>query len=295
MSGKRLLVLYMAVPLALALFNGLRGSIWAPDIGTAKTFLMFAACSLPLWLFSAGLAHGLLPVVQKVGGHPIIALMVTSIVAVPLSYAIVLVFITMFGHSFPGLENALESDGRAMVGGFWGYVSSPRGLMVVPLLIVAHWVYEVATGEVVFYPGFIKNAGAPSATAANSHVASPQSEPGFFKKLRPDLGRNILALEAHEHYIKIHTDRGHELIHYRFGDAVRELGGTPGLQVHRSYWVAQDAVVAVSPAGKSFRLTLCNGLTVPVSLSFRGALQQHRLLTSTHQEFMAASAQNPSA
>lgn len=295
MSGRRLLVLYLAFPLLLALFNGLRGSIWAPDIGAAKTFLMFAACSLPLWLLSAGLAHGLLPVVQKVGGHPIIALAVTLIVAVPLSYAIVLLFIILFGHAFPGLENALEPGGRAMVGGFWAYVSSPRGLMIVPLWIIAHWVYEAATGEVVFYQGYVKSHGARSIATDASRATSGQPEPGFCKKLRPELGRNILALEAHEHYIKVYTDRGHELIHYRFGDAVRELGGTPGLQVHRSYWVAEDAVVAVSPAGKSFRLTLRNGLTVPVSLSFRGALQQHRLLNSAQQELVAASAQNPSA
>jgi hypothetical protein len=295
MSGKRLLVLYLAVPLLLALFNGLRGSIWAPGLGTAKTFLMFATCSLPLWLLSAGLAHGLLPVVQKVGGRPIIALAVTLAAAVPLSYAIVLLFIIQFGHAFPGLENALEPDGRALIGGFWTYVSSPRGLMIVPLWIIAHWLYEVATGEVVFYQGYVKDHRAPSNAMNASAAAAPQPEPGFFKKLRPDLGRNVLALEAHEHYIKVHTDCGNELIHYRFGDAVRELSGRPGLQVHRSYWVAPDAVVAVSPAGKSYRLTLSNGLMVPVSLSFRGALQQHRLLASTPQGFVAASAQNPSA
>ena len=53
-------------------------------------------------------------------------------------------------------------------------------------------------------------------------------------------------------------------------------------------WVAEDAVVAVEPAGKSYRLTLRNGLTIPVSLSYRGAVQQHRLLAATFQEPLSA-------
>ena len=288
MSGRRLLILCLAMPLILALYNGIRGSIWAPDLGPIKTFLMFAACSVPLWAISGGFAQVILQIVRKAGGHPILALVASAAFAVPLSYALVLLFVILFSVAFPGLERALEPDGRTLVGGFGGYVSRPNGLMIVPLWVFAHWLYEVATGEVVFFQGYIKATGASARTTFESLDGALRPDPEFAKKLRPELGRNILALEAQEHYIKVHTDQGHELIHYRFGDAVHELTGTPGLQVHRSYWVAEDAVVAVEPVGKSYRLTLRNGLTVPVSLAYRGALQQHRLLAATVLEPMSA-------
>lgn len=288
MAGKRLLVLYIAIPITLALFNGLRGSIWTPEIGPAKTFLMFAGCSLPLWLISAALAHSLLQPIQKLGGQPVVALFVSAVAAVPLSYEIVLVFINLLGHLYPGLEKAIEPDGSALVGGFWGYLSSPTGLLIIPLWLICHWLYETVTGEALFYEGYVKGSQAAAPHIDSSPVARSLVNEGFITKVRSDLGRNILALEAQEHYIKVYTDQGHDLIHYRFGDAVRELAGQPGLQVHRSYWVAKEAVAAVSPSGKGYRLTLSNGLVVPVSQSYRGVLQQHQLANPGFQVAMTA-------
>jgi hypothetical protein len=280
MSAKRVLVLCVAVPLLLALFNGVRGSIWAPNLGLAKTFVMFAACGVPLWLVSAGVAQLLLRIVRKAGGHPILALAGTLVFSVPFSYFVILAFINLFAGAFPGLESALQPDGRSLVGGLLGYLSGPRSLLFVPLWLASHWLYEIVTGEIVFYRGFVHPRKAADDVMPAAASSGPHPDPEFVKKLRPELGRNILALEAQEHYIKVHTDLGHELIHYRFGDAVQELANKPGLQVHRSYWVADDAVVAIVPVGKSYRLTLRNGLTVPVSLSYRGALQQHRILNA---------------
>jgi len=272
----------LAIPLLLALFNGVRGSIWAPNLGPAKTFVMFAACSVPLWLLSACVAQLLLGLVRKAARHPLFALAATLLFSVPFSYFVIFAFVKLFADAFPGLETALEPDGQGLVGGFWAYILGPTSLIFVPFWMISHWLYEVVTGEVVFYQGLIKRATASADSVAGLASAAPQPDPEFAKKLRPELGRSILALEAHEHYVKVHTDLGHELIHYRFGDAVQELASRPGLQVHRSYWVAEDAVVAVAPAGKGYRLTLRNGLTVPVSLSYRGALQQHRLLSAAH-------------
>ncbi|WP_396595682.1 LytTR family DNA-binding domain-containing protein [Brevundimonas sp. R86498] len=43
------------------------------------------------------------------------------------------------------------------------------------------------------------------------------------------------------------------------------MGGREGLRVHRSWWVARDAVEAVVPAGRQLRLRLRGGLDAPVS------------------------------
>nr|WP_295834719.1 LytTR family DNA-binding domain-containing protein [uncultured Azospirillum sp.] len=88
----------------------------------------------------------------------------------------------------------------------------------------------------------------------------------FLDRIPAKLGRDLLALEMEDHYVRVHTALGSDLILMRMRDAVAELEGIDGRQVHRSYWVAASAVAAVErkPDGKlSLRLT--NGLLVPVS------------------------------
>jgi hypothetical protein len=52
-------------------------------------------------------------------------------------------------------------------------------------------------------------------------------------------GGEIWALEAEEHYTKIHTSKGNTLLLMRFSDAITEMDPQPGLQVHRSFWVSR--------------------------------------------------------
>jgi DNA-binding LytR/AlgR family response regulator len=49
-------------------------------------------------------------------------------------------------------------------------------------------------------------------------------------------------VEAEDHYLRVHTDAGDELITARFGDALAELAARQGFQTHRSWWVAADAI-----------------------------------------------------
>jgi hypothetical protein len=87
-------------------------------------------------------------------------------------------------------------------------------------------------------------------------------------------GAALLALEAEDHYLRVHTDRGSELILMRLRDAIAQLTAVPGWQVHRSFWVARDAVKDVQRRGAGFQLTLRNGLIVPVSRTYAGALRE---------------------
>ncbi|WP_431358382.1 LytTR family DNA-binding domain-containing protein [Sphingomonas echinoides] len=55
------------------------------------------------------------------------------------------------------------------------------------------------------------------------------------------------------------------LIHYRFKDAVMDLGDRHGVQVHRSAWVANSGVVGAQRDGRRWSLKLADGTIVPVS------------------------------
>ena len=47
----------------------------------------------------------------------------------------------------------------------------------------------------------------------------------------------LLAVEAEDHYCRVRAREGGGLHHYRFGDALAELAGLDGAQVHRGAWV----------------------------------------------------------
>ena len=88
------------------------------------------------------------------------------------------------------------------------------------------------------------------------------------------LGTNLLYLATEDHYVRAVTDRGSDLILYRLSDAVAELGPAAGLQVHRSYWVANGAVASVVRDGHRLTIVLNNGERIPVSRTYRGALDR---------------------
>ena len=101
---------------------------------------------------------------------------------------------------------------------------------------------------------------APPAPPDGGAQASP-----FLDRLPAHLGRDLLCLAMEDHYVRAHTSQGSTLILMRLRDAVAELGGLAGRQVHRSYWVAENAVQRIERRGDALRLLLKNGLAVPVS------------------------------
>jgi hypothetical protein len=52
----------------------------------------------------------------------------------------------------------------------------------------------------------------------------------------------LFAIEAHDHYVRVHTDAGTELVTARFADAVDELVGVHGFRVYRSWWDSGSAI-----------------------------------------------------
>jgi len=115
-------------------------------------------------------------------------------------------------------------------------------------------------------------AEADAATDRAMAETAPAEAP-FLDRLPPALGRTLLCVGAEDHYLRVYTDKGDDLILFRLSDAETELAALDGLRVHRSWWVSREAVVAVNRAGRRVDLSLTNGLSVPVS---RGQFQALR-------------------
>lgn len=129
----------------------------------------------------------------------------------------------------------------------------------------------------------LRPAECPAVTAPAVEEVSGEALPPLLKRLPEHMGRNVLALEAEEHYLKVHTDRGSTLILYRFADALEEMQGRDGLRVHRSFWVQRAAISSIRQRGKAYELLLSNGLQVPVSLTYKGALEVAGILKRTRR------------
>lgn len=114
------------------------------------------------------------------------------------------------------------------------------------------------------------------AAPVQTHAAVAGAEPArFLGRLPPRLrGATIRAVQGEDHYLRIHTDRGSDLILMRLSDALAELEGLEGAQTHRSWWVAKDAVRDVDRGDGRAVLTLEGGLTAPVSRRYAKALRE---------------------
>ena len=113
-------------------------------------------------------------------------------------------------------------------------------------------------------------------TPVQTHAAPAGAKPARFVDRLPFRlkGATIRAVQSEDHYLRIHTDRGSDLILMRLSDALTELEGLEGAQTHRSWWVARDAVRDVSRGDGRATLTLEGGVEAPVSRRYARALRE---------------------
>ena len=74
-----------------------------------------------------------------------------------------------------------------------------------------------------------------------------------------------MCIKAELHYLLVITDKGKALLLYNLKDAIDELGDAVGMQVHRSWWVAANAVATINRTGRQGELVLTDGQLIPVS------------------------------
>ncbi len=115
----------------------------------------------------------------------------------------------------------------------------------------------------------------PLQTREESATPPPPVRTAFLSRLPTRLGEELLHLHMQDHYVEAATAKGRELVLLRFRDALREVEDLDGMQVHRSHWVARDAVNRVVRRDGRIFLELSNGTRVPVSRSFQPALREN--------------------
>jgi hypothetical protein len=122
----------------------------------------------------------------------------------------------------------------------------------------------------------MNGSAAPSAaTEMPQQSAAPTGSDAvpLLDRLKPEQRGAILRLTVEDHYTAVTTSRGRALVLIRFADAMKELGETEGMQVHRSHWVAHAHVAELLRDDGRLTLRLKDGAEVPVSRTYGAAVR----------------------
>ena len=157
-----------------------------------------------------------------------------------------------------------------MVWGLTGWIlaGEPYPLRALPYLV---WPVLIVTATLSAINVFMARARPVQTHAAALNAPAARFPDRLPLKLK---GAEIRAVQSEDHYLRVHTDRGSDLILMRLSDALDELEGLEGAQTHRSWWVARAAVRDVARGDGRATLSLEGGLTVPVSRRYARALRE---------------------
>ena len=162
---------------------------------------------------------------------------------------------------------------RLAFGGRWSWEALAGFVVPVSVVCAAMTVLNVLTMRARGAAPAGSTAPPPD-SAAGPCQTSPEPSV-FMRRLPPKLrGARLYAVEAEDHYLRVHTDEGSDLLLLRLADALDELGPVEGARTHRSWWVARAAVADARRADGRATLVLLNGTEAPVSRSYAAALRQ---------------------
>ncbi|MCU4652620.1 LytTR family transcriptional regulator [Roseibacterium sp. SDUM158016] len=111
-----------------------------------------------------------------------------------------------------------------------------------------------------------------------SRSAPETAAPAILDRLPLDKRGALVALSVEDHYVRVRTVKGEDMLLMRLSDAIRETAPEPGLRVHRSHWVATAAVRAARREGDRAILSMSAGGDIPVSRSHMPAVKDAGLL-----------------
>ncbi|MDP2739022.1 MAG: LytTR family DNA-binding domain-containing protein [Pseudorhodobacter sp.] len=165
-------------------------------------------------------------------------------------------------------------------------------LVLTPLLVWLKLVLRVAeggavalwggTGLTVFVAAFwvsaIRHALALRQRPVVAPAPSDSAGPRLLARLPLSLQAPLQRLSVNDHYVEVVTAAGCTSVLMRLADAIAETDGVDGMQVHRSHWVAYDAVRGAQVVDGKPVLLMADGAQVPVSRSFRAKAKARGLL-----------------
>ena len=173
-------------------------------------------------------------------------------------------------------------------------------LIIAPML--DHFLHQIPPTDTVSYPGlgelmllvFSLSLGLsslrrsvasdfdPPPAAPEAAESEPETEPPrlprLLQRLEMDAPGALWSISVRDHYVDVQTNSGITSLLMRFSDAMAETAPVEGAQIHRSHWVAWEAVQGVERDGAKLFMVLEGGNRLPVSKNHREKLVARGLL-----------------
>jgi hypothetical protein len=292
-TGK-LAFLYLVPPILMALPLGMyRAGLGLP---IPLSLLLWASVCLISWWLSEAFSHVASRVLRP--WHPpvwliltlgyLLNLWISSLYNVPIVAALI-----SFGEvpPTPDLVAYFELE-RSLVDPHYLLMLLRAGAAGLVFWLTVNLLFQHLTGierfgTAIAWRDSAPPLAAPGAAQANADAQQPVfakpvtisrdlASPRFFdrlEKLRGLQPAELLAVEAEDHYVRVHSIRGKELIYYRFRDALDDLHSWDGLQTHRSVWVRRTSITRIEESGRSTWIVLDSGDKLPVSFANRALVR----------------------
>ena len=199
------------------------------------------------------------------GSRPVRSVVAGIVAGVPVTAVVALFNRALFGGPFPS---------AAAIGGL--FINCALIAVAISFLVAIGRNAQGAAGTQLESTAAARPAvSAPPSTPSQ---APPPARPPLVDRLPHAARGKLLYLSMQDHYVEVHTDRGTSLVLMRLADAIREVGDTDGVQIHRSHWVALDAVACSRRKdGKPF-LRLVDDALLPVSRPYADTVRKAGLL-----------------
>lgn len=153
----------------------------------------------------------------------------------------------------------------------WTFSVAQPGRTYSPVQILALFPFVALVQlliALVMSPAMSPDAPATVVTTMEQPAPPPEYPPELLSKLPATLRRDILALEADDHYVRVHTLHGSALILMRLVDAAALIDPRLGLRVHRSWWVARDGVRTLERSPGRAIAKMIDDTEVPISRTY---------------------------
>ncbi|MGH1479985.1 MAG: LytTR family DNA-binding domain-containing protein [Geminicoccales bacterium] len=246
--------------------------------------------ALPLWLTIACTAAFLLTTIGAAIDHLFESSSLSSLFATGIAGAVTIVLVTIpmalmclpIDSLQPDTDGLFEmpSAGDPLSALLWGWIDQSLNLLPA---IAGFWLFiksldlafPVALNSAALRSGSPLPNNPPSEITVDRKDGPSVRKSSALERRFPEIaGQTLLAIEADEHYVRLHTDAGSKHVLYRFRDAIKDVEDLAGLRIHRSWWIAEDAMEDLEQTASGFGLKLKGGLIAPVSQTYRRDVQR---------------------
>ncbi len=272
--GWREVGFYLGVPLLIGGYGALNNWQLIDTAGAGWAIVFYLAHALAPWLASCLLTSLTMALLRPWKPAPLVILVIGHTLACVLVLPYVNWLLDSYDLRWPSAALHEEMD-TPLTPAFWVYWLR-AGILWVGINLLFDQFLGLPRYRYAVPTGYEEASPSPEPEAQPGSTAAPRAgRPAFLERIPASVAlADVIAVRAEQHYIKVLTGGKAYMVLHRFRDALHELEGSDGLQVHRSWWVRKSAVTRLRQNAKKVCLVLESGEEIPISGPYQVVVRQ---------------------